>query len=123
MDQGFKPNRDYIRGSVLIPFLLRFVRWFSRWMDHLWEKMVVGSGAREISRRMGFFKALCVLFGSAMVANGLTLFLAHREITEWGAALRCIGFLMASLGLFNQSDWQSIRDTSLVCRLLRRKGT
>ena len=77
-------------------------------------------GVGELFRnRRDFFKLLCAVVAAGIVANGLTLWLARKQIVPWGVGLRFIGLLVASLGLVNRTDWSSLQETSLVLRFIR----
>lgn len=104
-----KCRRDYLAGSRLIArFRLFAERWFQKtaWLD-----LFFGQGVPP--------RVLCAVLAAAIAANGLTLFLSHKEITLWGVILRGVGLGVALLGLCGRSDWESLRESSLLMRLFR----
>lgn len=110
-------HRDYVAGSAVAAFLRRSAH-------RLFGKTAAGGATNEIwnSIRAGPLRAVCALLAAAIVANGLTLWLARKEIVLWGLLLRGIGLGVALIGLRGPSDWESVRKFSILSRFFRRGG-
>lgn len=113
-------GRDYFSGSIAAAHLLQAVEWFFKTASQLCSRAVAWAGVRESVGRVGPWRPLCAFLAAAILANGLTLWMAARPIAPWGAALRVAIFAVAMLGLRHRGDASSVWDSSLLIRLIRR---
>ncbi len=114
---GFR--RDYLAGSLLVSMASRCVEGFAQGIARESQKLMAWTGLPEALRGADRFKALCALLASAILANGITIYLTRKEIGLWGVALRLIGLLVVCPGLLYRGDWNSLRENSLLRHLSR----
>lgn len=101
--------RDYLAGSLLAGRCARSSRRF-------FEKAEGPLGKlrwREVPPR-----SLSACLAAAVLSNTLLLILLHGEIGLWGIALRGTTLAAALAGLLGPRDWDSVRRSSFVMRLM-----
>ena len=112
--------RDYLEGSRVVSLFRKSAEGLFQTAARLSRRAVSWIGVEGSFRQTIPPRTLCAILAAAIVANGLTLFLARKEIILWGIILRGVGFGVALLGLRCPCDWESVQGSSVLMRLLRK---
>lgn len=124
--EGSGAPRDYFAGSVTVLFLRRLGEGSTQVAERLFKRATARIGVAQTLQAIPSdpFRATCAFLASALLANGLALWWAHRAVGPWGIALRLALLCTALLGLACPGGWPAVRETAVLVRWVRffRKG-
>lgn len=115
-------ERDYLEGSRIVAWARGAAKAFGSWWDGAAERVLFSRAAKAWGESWNSapLRAAGVLVVSAVLANGLALWLLRKEIGAGGLALRAAILLAGLAATRCRGDWKAVKEGSLALRFLFR---
>lgn len=109
-------------GSRVLQYLINF---YKRWKDKIIRcsgTSLAACAAKDVKTELYLSptKIISIIVVTAILVNAGLSIILHKQIVLWGWLMRGLFLFVGVSGLFCQADWLTLKNNSIILRLVRK---